>query len=141
MGLGPASRVPWKQVAFVAAGVFVGDKVSGWATDMVMGYVGGYTGTSETTRGIVKLFLGATLAGVVWGYQPAFGMGVAVGAANALLNQYILQPLWGYVTPYLPGGMAGLGEYQTRSYKMDNWIGSGQGAVAGLGNPLLSKGL
>lgn len=126
----------------VAGGVFIGDKISGFATDWALAQFGGAIGTSDTTKGLIKLAVGVLTAGFVWRFQPSLGMGIAVGAANSLLNQYVFGPAWGYVTPYLPTGMAGMGDYVNRSYKVDNWLGAGQGAaVAGLGNPLMRKTL
>ncbi len=77
---GLIGRVDFKSVAFVAAGVFLGDKISGILTDKVMTYIGGVTGTSDTTRGFVKLALGVVASGLIWKFQPALGLGVAVGA-------------------------------------------------------------
>jgi hypothetical protein len=128
------------QVAEVAGGVFLGDKVTTYLGTQVSGMLGV---TDTTISGLVKAGLGIVTAGLVWRFRPALGLGVAVGAANALLNQYVFVPLWGYATPYLPGGMAGLGEYQARGWKMDDWLaGAGGAGVAGMGqNKLLTKGL
>lgn len=129
------------QVAEVAGGVFLGDKITGYVAPMVTNAIGI---TDTTTSGLVKTALGVVTAGLVWRFRPALGLGIAVGAANALLNQYVFGPLWGYASPYLPTGMAGLGEYVPRGWKMDNWLydGAGGAGVAGMGqNKLLTKGL
>lgn len=131
------------QVAEVAGGVFLGDKVTTYLGNQAAGMLGL---TDTTTVGLLKAGLGVVTAGLVWRFRPALGLGIAVGAANALLNQYVFGPLWGYASPYLPGGMSGLGEYVPRQWKMDNWpyeLAQGGGAgVAGMGqNKLLTKGL
>lgn len=126
------------QVAEVAGGVFLGDKLTTYLGNQVNSMLGV---TDQTISGVVKAGLGIVTAGFVWRYRPALGLGIAVGAANALLNQYVFVPLWGYATPYLPGGMAGLGEYKDRTWKADNWLAAGgaPGALAGMGNNSLNR--
>lgn len=130
-------KIDWKAVLFVSGGVFLGDKLTGLVTDKIIGM----TSMIPASAGPwVKLGVGILAAGLAWKYQPAFGLGIAVGATNSILNQYVFGPAWGYVAPTL--GVSGLGDYQTRSFKMDNWINQPTGAnLQGMGNPLLSKGL
>lgn len=131
-------KIDWKAVLFVSGGVFIGDKLTGLVSDKIMGMT---TMIPASAGPWVKLGVGILAAGLAWKYQPAFGLGIAVGATNSLLNQYVFGPAWGYVAPTL--GVSGfLGDYQTRSFKQDNWIGQATGAnLQGMGNPLLSKGL
>lgn len=129
------------QVAEVAGGVFIGDKITTYLGAKVSEMIGI---TDTTTSGLVKTGLGIVTAGLVWRFRPALGLGIAVGAANALLNQYVFVPLWGYATPYLPGGMTGLrgvGDYVDRTWKADNWLAAGgaPGALAGMGNNSLNR--
>ena len=129
------------QVAEVAGGVFLGDKLTTYAGNKVAEMVGV---TDAGTVGLIKTGLGIVTAGVVWRFRPALGLGIAVGAANALLNQYVFVPLWGYATPYLPTGMSGmrgLGDYVDRTWKADNWLAAGgaPGALAGMGNNSLNR--
>ena len=135
---GLIGRVNLMQVAEVAGGVFLGDKITTYVGSKVAGMVGV---TDATMTGLVKAGLGIVTAGLVWRFRPALGLGIAVGAANGLLNQYVFTPLWGMATPYLPTGMAGLAEYQNRGWKVDNWLPAATGGVAGLANPLMRKGL
>ncbi len=130
-------KIDWKAVLFVSGGVFIGDKLTGLVSDKIMGMT---TMIPASAGPWVKLAVGVLASGLAWKYQPAFGLGIAVGATNALLNQYVFGPAWGYVAPTI--GMSGLGDYQTRAFKQDNWIGQPTGAnLQGMGNPLLSKGL
>lgn len=135
---GLIGRVNLMQVAEVAGGVFLGDKVTSYLGNQVNSMLGI---TDTTTAGLVKTGLGIVTAGFVWRFRPALGLGIAVGAANSLLNQYVFTPLWGYASPYLPGGMAGLAEYQNRTWKADNWLAAGgaPGALAGMGNNSLNR--
>ena len=127
------------QVAEVAGGVFLGDKITSYLGNQVSSMIGI---TDATMSGFLKAGLGIVTAGFVWRFRPALGLGIAVGAANALLNQYVFVPLWGMTSGYLPAGMAGLGEYVPRGWKMDNWLAEGGAGVAGMGqNKLLTKGL
>lgn len=136
---GLVGRVNFMQVAEVAGGAFIGDKVTTYLGNQVNSMIGV---TDPTIAGLVKTGLGIVTAGFVWRFRPALGLGIAVGAANALLNQYVFVPLWGMTAGYLPTGMAGLSEYQSRGWKMDNWLAEGGAGVAGMGqNKLLTKGL
>lgn len=136
---GIIGKVNLMQVAEVAGGVFVGDKLTNYLAPQITGMVGV---TDPTISAVIKAGLGVVVAGFVWRFRPALGLGIAVGSANALLNQYVFGPLWGMV-PGLPSGMAGLSDYQARNWKMDDWLaGAGGAGVAGMGaNKLLSKGL
>lgn len=118
------------QVVEVGVGVLAGDKVTTYLGNTVSGWLGL---TDPMMTGLVKVGLGVVTAGLVWRFRPALGLGVAVGAVNGLINQYIFTPIWGMATPYLPGGMAGLRDYVNRDWRIDNWLAQGGGAVAGLG--------
>lgn len=135
---GLIGKVNLMQVAEVAGGVFLGDKVTSYLGNQVNSMIGI---TDSTTAGLVKAGLGIVTAGFVWRFRPALGLGIAVGAANSLLNQYVFTPLWGYASPYLPTGMSGLGEYVDRTWKADNWLAAGgaPGALAGVGANSLNR--
>ena len=89
--------------------------------------------------GLIKAGLGIVGAGFVSKFRPALALGLAVGAVNGLLNEYVFTP---YISPYLPlSGGRGLGEYVDRTWKADNWLASGgaPGALAGMGNNSLNR--
>lgn len=135
-GLGSlVGRVNFMQVLEVGVGVLAGDKVTTYLGNTVSGWLGL---TDPMTSGLVKVGLGVVVAGLVWRFRPALGLGVAVGAVNGLVNQYIFTPIWGMASGYLPAGMAGfrgVGDYVNRDWRIDNWLAQGGGAaVAGLGN-------
>jgi hypothetical protein len=140
---GTFSRIDWKSVLFVSGGVFLGDKLTGLVSDKIMSMT---TMIPSTAGPWVKLAVGVLAAGLAWKYQPAFGLGIAVGATNSLMNQYVFGPAWGYVAPSI--GMSGLADYQNRAFKQDNWIGQSSGGpgaagtMSGFGmNPLLQNTL
>lgn len=135
---GLVGRVNFMQVAEVGIGVLAGDKITTYLGNTVAGWLGL---TDATTVGLVKTGLGVVTAGLVWRFRPALGLGIAVGAVNGLINQYVFTPLWGMATPYLPGGMAGLKEYVNRDWRIDNWLAQGGGgaAVAGIGSNSLNR--
>jgi hypothetical protein len=129
-------RLNLMQVAEVGIGAIAGDKVATWGGSKVASMVGV---TDPMMTGLIKAGLGVVAAGFVSKFRPALALGLAVGAVNGLLNEYVFMP---YINPYLPlSGFRGMGEYQDRTWKMDNWLASGgaPGALAGMGANSLNR--
>lgn len=133
---GLLGRLNLMQVAEVGIGAIAGDKVATWGGSKVASMVGV---TDPMMTGLIKAGLGVVAAGFVSKFRPALALGLAVGAVNGLLNEYVFMP---YINPYLPlSGFRGMGEYQDRTWKMDNWLASGgaPGALAGMGANSLNR--
>ena len=129
-------RLNIMQVAEVGIGAIAGDKLATWGGSKVASMVGV---TDPMMTGLIKAGLGIVGAGFVSKFRPALALGLAVGAVNGLLNEYVFTP---YISPYLPlSGGRGLGEYVDRTWKADNWLASGgaPGALAGMGNNSLNR--
>ena len=133
---GILGRLNIMQVAEVGIGAIAGDKLATWGGSKVASMVGV---TDPMMTGLIKAGLGIVGAGFVSKFRPALALGLAVGAVNGLLNEYVFTP---YISPYLPlSGGRGLGEYVDRTWKADNWLASGgaPGALAGMGNNSLNR--
>jgi hypothetical protein len=126
------------QVAEVGLGVIAGDKLATWGGNQVATMVGV---TDPMMVGLIKAGLGVVGAGFVSKFRPALALGLAAGAINGLLNEYV----WNrYIAGYMPAGVAGfrgMGEYVNRTWKEDNWLAAGgaPGALAGMGNNSLNR--
>jgi len=124
------------QVAEVGIGAIAGDKLATWGGSKVASMVGV---TDPMMTGLIKAGLGIAGAGLVSKFRPALALGLAVGAVNGLLNEYVFTP---YISPYLPmAGFRGMGEYVNRTWKDDNWLAAGgaPGALAGMGANSLNR--
>lgn len=133
---GILGRLNIMQVAEVGIGAIAGDKLATWGGAKVASMIGV---TDNMMVGLIKAGLGIVGAGFVSKFRPALALGLAVGAVNGLLNEYVFTP---YISPYLPlSGGRGLGDYVDRTWKADNWLAAGgaPGALAGMGNNSLNR--
>jgi len=130
---GILGRLNLMQVAEVGLGVIAGDKLATWGGSKVASMIGV---TDPMMTGLIKAGLGIAGAGFVSKFRPALALGLAAGAVNGLLNQYVFTP---YIAPYLP--LSGMGEYVNRTWKDDNWLAAGgaPGALAGMGANSLNR--
>ena len=129
-------RLNLMQVAEVGLGTIAGDKIATWGGAKIASMVGV---VDPMMTGLIKAGVGVAAAGFVSKYRPALALGLAVGAVNGLINEYIFMP---YINPYLPlSGFRGMGEYVDRTWKADNWLAAGgaPGALAGMGNNSLNR--
>ena len=133
---GLLGRLNLMQVAEVGLGTIAGDKIATWGGSKVASMIGV---TDPMMTGLLKAGLGVVAAGFVSKFRPALALGLAVGAVNGLINEYIFTP---YISPYLPlSGGRGMGDYIDRTWKADNWLAAGgaPGALAGMGNNSLNR--
>ncbi len=93
---GILGRLNIMQVAEVGIGAIAGDKLATWGGAKVASMVGV---TDGMMVGLIKAGIGIVGAGFVSKYRPALALGLAVGAVNGLLNEYVFAP---YISPYLP---------------------------------------
>ena len=129
-------RLNLMQVVEVGLGTIAGDKIATWGGSKVASMVGV---TDPMMTGLLKAGLGIVAAGFVSKFRPALALGLAAGAVNGLLNEYIFMP---YINPYLPlSGYRGMGDYIDRTWKADNWLAAGgaPGALAGMGANSLNR--
>jgi hypothetical protein len=133
---GILGRLNLMQVVEVGIGTIAGDKLATWGGAKVASMVGV---SDPMMTGLLKAGIGVAAAGFVSKFRPALALGLAVGAVNGLLNEYVFAP---YISPYLPmAGLRGMGDYVDRTWKADNWLASGgaPGALAGMGNNSLNR--